>query len=285
MTKKSWGARLLAGVTGWRWHKSGVTSSDVARAEQPDQEPKEKTSIKAAAIELDDKGSEAGQDAATASPLAVSQTTNDADTRNAPGKASGRGKHSNPVANERTTSASKPELSPNQITQRSVELASGHHPTEQVAAVQNTAPGQSMISNAANLPGQKRPKEVGKKVRTKKTVGTGGKAAGRTRFKSASREAALVEETPVLDELSCQGQLLEYEQTTRAAATVSPVAASPRNRSRLRKTKTTVERVTDEELAELEAENAKLKLLLREGLSAKRDNPNEGNARQVQRRV
>ncbi|HHV67685.1 hypothetical protein CN878_22590 [Ochrobactrum sp. 695/2009] len=281
MTKKSWGARLLAGVTSWRSRKSGVTSSDVARAEQPDHEPKEKTSIKAAAIELDNKGSKAGQDAATASPLAVSQTINDANAR----KASGRRKHSNPVANEGMTSASKLELSPNQITQRSVELASGHHPAEQVAAVQNTAPGQSTISNAANMPGQKRPKEVGKKVRTKKTVGTGGKAAGRTRFKSPSREAALVEETSVLDELSCQGQLLEHEQTTRAAATVSPVAASPRKQSRLRKPKTTVERVTDEELAELEAENAKLKLLLQESLSAKRDNPNEGNARQVQRRV
>ncbi|PQZ25276.1 hypothetical protein CQZ93_14205 [Ochrobactrum vermis] len=64
----------------------------------------------------------------------------------------------------------------------------------------------------------------------------------------------------------------ETEVEADGKVTIAAAPTSPQKRSRVRKPKITDGQVTDEELAELEAENARLKLLLRERMQVKRNN-------------
>jgi len=76
------------------------------------------------------------------------------------------------------------------------------------------------------------------------------------------------EEANALHEPSGGAEPPRIEQATGKDATIPVAPMSPQKRSRDRKPKATGELVTDEMLAELEAENAHLKRLLREKLSA-----------------
>lgn len=76
-------------------------------------------------------------------------------------------------------------------------------------------------------------------------------------------------EAQTLEASSSQTEPMTEEEVDENAAI--PRFPTPEKRSRLRKPKTTDGQVTDEELAELEAENARLKLLLSERMKAKQN--------------
>ena len=80
-----------------------------------------------------------------------------------------------------------------------------------------------------------------------------------------------VPETTAFQEPSIHGQFPQTGKAMDENAAISVLPASPHKRSPRKKQQTVEEQVTPEELAELEAENTRLKLLLHERLSAKQD--------------
>lgn len=110
------------------------------------------------------------------------------------------------------------------------------------------------INGGTTRPDQEPKKPVTGKVLTNRSGKASGKAASRTGSKSPSQ---------VLQERSTDPLSQAREATEKNAATPGVPAS---RRSRLREPETSDELVTDEDLAELEAENARLKLLLQEKL-------------------
>jgi len=241
---KSWGARFVAGLKNWRSRKSDAApdqTPDAGRGEQPDQEPIEKTSIKATPTDFDEKASRASQQVDPANAYSDVQKAED------------------------STEPKTPEAGG--------QLTPGKDLTAQEGApVDETSDRESLVSSGTSRADQALEKQVTGKIPTKRSGRAGGKAAIRTGPKSPSEEGARGQTPQAFQELSIHGQLSQAEGAINENAATPVVPVSPPKRSRLRKPKITDEQVTEEQLAELEAENVRLKLLLHERLSAKQDN-------------
>ncbi|MBC8719575.1 hypothetical protein [Ochrobactrum sp. Marseille-Q0166] len=115
--------------------------------------------------------------------------------------------------------------------------------------------GQGTALNNERKPNKGGPKRSSSKVQKKKRTDAQSEELVQTEQKSRSEE--LVVQTP-----SDATSLLKLEQATAKHSTIYDANTLPLKRSRKQKPKAVDEPVTDEELAELEAENAGLKLLL-----------------------
>lgn len=227
---KSWGTRLVAGLKNWRMRDSEAVP-DTGRGEQTDHEPVATTPIKPTP-----KDSRASQQVDPANTSADTHRANDYRIARTPGTASDQLEQTGREAKEPTA---QEEATADQISDR-----------------------EMLVSGDTTRPGQYPKKHVTGKVLMKRSGRTGGKAGSGP----SSEEVVAVTGAKMLPEQS-NGQLSPTRGATERNASTPVVPAFPQKRSRLRKPKSADVQVTDEQLAELEAENVRLKLLLREKLT------------------
>ncbi|MHC5232978.1 hypothetical protein [Brucella sp. LJL56] len=272
---KSWGERLVARLKNWRSHKSDAAPDQTpgaGRGEPSVEEPIE-DSIKVTPIDFDEKPSRANQQVDPANAYADAQMTEDGGEPKALETASSRLEEAGREAIKPSTSTSGFKSPPKQPGAKTPE-SGGQRTTgkdltaQEGATADETSDREGLVSSGTNRPDQELKKQVTSKALTKRA---GGKATVRTGPKNPSEEVVTVPEAQVFQEPSA-GQLSQGEKSTNENAATPVVPASPQKRPRLRKPETADEQVTDDELAELEAENIRLKLLLRKKLSAKQDN-------------
>ncbi|WP_273786523.1 hypothetical protein [Brucella intermedia] len=277
---KSWGERLIARMKNWGSRKTDAAPdqpSDVERAEKPGQPPTEKSSIKVTTNDSGYEASDPNWQVFSANTDADVQMTG-ADLPKVRDSETAEPEPPTGEANNARTRTSSPKLSPEQRGARSKKFG-GHQPTsvKGLAALDevtvNAAAGkQRLTSNSTNLAHQERPKPANSKVRMQRFAGTGGKSAHPLGPKSPSQGSTAAKKTELSQEpfIRDKHSLPLDGANGNASASIAP--ASRRKSPRFRKPKIRDEQVTDEQLAELEAENIRLKLLLREKLSAKQIN-------------
>lgn len=269
---KSWGVRLVEGLKNWRTRNSDATPGqtlDAGRGEHPDQEPIEKTSIKATPTDIDEKASWASQQVVPANALADAQKVDDDREPRTLETASGQLEQTGREANKPSSSTSSLKRSPKQPRARTVEAGGQLTPSKELNAqegrssVDQTAGRHGPNNNRNKAPEQEPKKQVTGKALTKRSGRSGDKATVRTGPRNPSEEAVAVSEAQML-QAPFTGHLSEAKEATQKNTATPVVPAPPQKRSRLRKPETADEQVTDQDLAELEAENVRLKLLLRE---------------------
>lgn len=259
---KSWGTRLVAGLKNWRMRNSEAVP-DTGRGEQTDHEPVTKTPIKPTP-----KDSRASQQVDPADCSADPHRTDDYREARTPETASDQLEKTGREANELSSSTSGLKaLPPKQPEGKSEEAGGqpklGEEPTPQErATADQTSDREMLVSGATTRPEQYPKKHVTGKVLRKRSGKTGGKVGSGP----SSEVLVAVAGAKMLPEQS-NGQLSPASEATERNASTPVVPAFPQKRSRLRKPKTADAQVTDEQLAELEAENVRLKLLLREKMT------------------
>ncbi|MBA8822450.1 hypothetical protein BRY73_23435 [Ochrobactrum sp. P6BS-III] len=244
-TMKSWGERLVAGLKNWRSHKG-----DSAVSEVPD-------------IEGESADRLQQPDAASHAKLSIKVTTKRHDETAFRPDPDGELEYS-PVA-----AVDKPQAdeAPSSLGQ----------PGRNLAHVDLTA------SSSGKKPAQKRararksPSEdqsTAKKVLAIQTAEEGAEtdAATPSQINSeASSQASAPPKKPLTPfDPTLQSETTTSETTVDENRSAQRVSVSMQKRSRDRKPNVSNGQVTDSELAELEAENARLKLLLKERLEAKK---------------
>ncbi|MBM7329376.1 hypothetical protein JS562_40925 [Agrobacterium sp. S2] len=260
---KSWGTRLVEGLKNWRMRNSEAVP-DTGRGEQKqtDHEPVAKTSIKPTP-----KESRASQQVDPANTSADPHRANDYREARTPGTASDQLEQTKREAKELSSSTSGLKAPPKQSGAKPAKVGGqpkpGKEPTAQEEATADQISDREMlVSSATTRPGQYPKKHVTGKVLRKRSGRTGGKAGSGP----SSEEVVAVTGAKMLPEQS-NGQLSPIREATERNASTPVVPAFPQKRSRLRKPESADVQVTDEQLAELEAENVRLKLLLREKLT------------------
>lgn len=267
---KSWGVRLVAGLKNWRTRKIDAVPDpipDFEHAEQPDQEPSE--SFEVTPKEFEEKASRANPQYADA------QKTDDSGEPKTLETASGREEQTDQDTNEPSTSTYTFQQLPKQSRAR-ISITVGQptkarKPAEQERArVDETSNGEGLARSGIGRADQELKKRVTSKVLTESFGKSGNKALVPTGRRSPPQLVA-VPETTAFREPSIHGQFPQTGKAMDENAAISVLPESAHKRTRRKKQQTTDEQVTAEELAELEAENTRLKLLLHERLSAKQD--------------
>ncbi len=266
---KSWRERLVRGLRNWRSRKSDVAPDhtiDAERAGQPDEYSKEKTPINAPMIDFEEKVSRASQQIDAAISLSDIQRSNDDDEPTMPGKVSEGGGQTGREEYRQLSLTQYPASS----TETRGRPKKGKDLGAHKGAPANEARGvQSLTSNIIKTPDQDLAKQASDKILKTNTDGSDDKAIIQTRCKIPSQGSATAKEAEVLQKSNIQDQLPQTEIITNND-TVSVVPASvSKPSSRRRKTEIAVEEVTSEELAELEAENARLRVLLQQKLNVR----------------
>ncbi|WP_266031486.1 hypothetical protein [Brucella intermedia] len=265
---KSWGVRLVAGLKNWRTRKDDAVPDPIpvsGHAEQPDQDPTESMDVGSTGFK--EKASRANPQYADAQKADRSDEPKTLET------SSGREEQTDQETNEPSTSTTTFQQPPKQSRAR-VSKTAGQltkAPAEQVRArVDETSNGEGFARSGIGRADQELKKRVTGKVLTKSSGRTGNKALVPTGRKNSPPLIA-VPETTAFQEPSIHGQFPQTGKAMDENAAISVLPASPHKRSPRKKQQTVEEQVTAEELAELEAENTRLKLLLHERLSAKQD--------------
>ncbi|WP_273795029.1 hypothetical protein [Brucella intermedia] len=268
----SWRERLVAGLKSWRSSKSDVPDrpSEAGRRKQSDRNPEK--SIKFGPADVGEKASQVGQQVGLASAIA-----NEQNDGGSPEHVSVRPDKSSSRAEKRFASRSGLQLPQKQsraTTPQSPEiLTPDKEPTaKEGGSLDETADGRIPTNNHIQATDQDRPKQVTGKALSKRSGGLNENAAVSAGLKNPSERWAALPETPAVQEPSSNRHTPLAKSVANKNVAVPVIPASPRKRSGLGMPEITDEQVTDELLAELEAENVRLKLLLRETLSAKQDN-------------
>ncbi|KXO72961.1 hypothetical protein [Brucella anthropi] len=263
---KSWGERLVTGLKNWRSRKGEAApeqTPDAGLREQLNPESIEQSLI--GAVDFDQTSSAVNQKVDPADIYAVMQITDEDGEPNMLQRASDQPEQIGRESIKPSTPTSRLKSPAKQSATRTLKhggqlTTSKDLSAQQEASVDEAFDEERLISDDTSGPNQELPKQFTGKVSPKDSGGTGGKSAIPTGSKSPSGRLVAVLKAP------------QAEEATNENATILVVPVSPQKYSRKRKPKTTDERVTDAQLAALEAENARLKRLLREKLSAKQDN-------------
>lgn len=137
-------------------------------------------------------------------------------------------------------------------------------------AVDETPDKQSVVSNVnrKQKPDHGGKKRVTSKISTKNLSKADSKLLINIESENRAEVLVSVKQAPASQEPSPHVELLKVEQRTAKNSPIPRAITSPLKRSRKQNSKAMGEEVTDEEWAELEAENAHLKLLLQEKLKS-----------------
>lgn len=260
---KSWRERLVAGLKSWRSSKSDVPdrTSEAGRGKRSDQKPEKPVKITPTGVA--EKAAQVGQQVDLANAIAHEQ--NDGER---PHHVSVRLGKSRSRADTSSTSGSGLKLPPKQSRATTPQSPSA----KEGGSVDETADRRTPTNNHIQPTDQDQPKQTIGKALSKRDGGLNENAAIPAARKSPSEGWASLPETRAVRELSSNRQTPQAKNVANKNVAVPVVPASSRKRSRLGMPEITDEQVTDELLAELEAENVRLKLLLQETLSAKQDN-------------
>ena len=274
---KSWGARLVKRLFISRSHNSDpvgdetptVISPVEANPHQSNQRPNEELPIKGSAKGSDQIGLETSREAGLTKKNANAEIKVDKPhTLELP---------SNPVqlTNESTdkqptlSTSLKPTQKPSQVgapnSQRELRAGKGSMVGEGLAA-DETSERQRVLNNGTRDPDYDAKRRVISRLSTQKPSKANSKAPTSIEPENRAEVLASVKEASASQEPSNHVKLLQVKQGPAKNSPIPRAPVSPLKRSRKQKPKAADEQVTDEELAELEAENARLKLLLGERL-------------------
>ncbi len=281
---KSWSKRLVAGLKNWRSRDndtgadatSGGQSPADMTPERSDDGSKAKLSIKVTVEDFEGTGVDANPQIKPTTPLETSPVP--ANEVQPPEASSSQPEPTHEAADEPSSSSvSKPtqNLSRRRSSKSKVGLLGGND-----LAVSD-GEGDSATEAAENKSVTRERKLQTDHELQKFTINTtpakeledaDGNASIGAEPRNPSEALVSFEEANALHEPSSGAEPSRIDQATDKDATIPGAPMSPQMRSRDRKPKATDELVTDAMLAELEAENARLKRLLREKLSATKDN-------------
>lgn len=268
---KSWRERLIAGLKGLRSRKGDVLdrTSETGREKQSDQKPEKPVKITPTSVA--EKASQVSQvDRANA----IAHEQNDGER---PDHVSLRPGKSSSWADKPPSPAAGPKLPPKQprarTPQSEVILTPDKEPSaKEGSSVDETADRRTPTKNHIQVTDQDQPKHITGKALAKRSGELNENAAILVGPTKPSKGLAAFPETRAVQEPSCNRETPQAKNVANKNVAVPVIPASSRKRPRLGMPKITDEQVTDELLAELEAENIRLKLLLRETLSANGDN-------------
>ncbi|MEJ5083638.1 hypothetical protein [Ochrobactrum sp. MYb379] len=279
---KSWGARIVGRLFGSRSHKKAdaegnetPTLEDSVKDSllQHDSEPYEALSTKDSEKDLNQFEPETGDEAApTKSPSEAQLNVGKPDTGEIPTLSEEPGKeNADEPLTRLSNSAPMPKPSPVQVHKSQngplLDKASG---VGVGPATDETSDGKSVISNS----GRRRKRDhgaqrkVANEVPTKVPAKADIKALTDFRLETSADELASTKDTVKAKKLSPHGDLPRVVQEREEKSAAPKAKLSAMKRSHTQKPKAMDGQVTDEELAELEAENARLKLLLHEKLQS-----------------
>lgn len=266
---KSWRERLVAGLKSWRSSKSDVPdrTSEAGRGKRSDQKP-----VKITPTGVAEKAAQVGQQVDLANAIAHEQ--NDGER---PHHVSVRLGKSSSWADKPPSPAAGPKLPPKQprarTPQSEVILTPDKEPSaKEGSSVDETADRRTPTKNHIQVTDQDQPKQITGKALAKRSGELNENAAILVGPIKPSKGLAAFPETRAVQEPSSNRQTPQAKNVANKNVAVPVIPASSRKRPRSGMPEITDEQVTDELLAELEAENIRLKLLLRETLSANGDN-------------
>ncbi|KAB0565039.1 hypothetical protein [Brucella pituitosa] len=282
---KSWSERLVAGLKNWRSRNndtgadatSGVQSPADTSPEPSDDGSKAKLSIRVTVEDFEGTGVDAIPQIEPPTPLEASPVL--ANEVQPPEALSSQPEPTHEAANEPSTSSSVSKPTQNLSRGRSSKskdgLMAGNDLTVSDGegdSANEAAENKSVISKRKLQFDHELQKVTINTTPAKELEEADGNASIGAEPVNPSEALVSFEEANALHEPSSGAEPPRIEQATDKDATIPGASMSPQMRSRDRKPKATDELVTDEMLAELEAENARLKRLLREKLSAIKDN-------------
>lgn len=282
---KSWSERLVAGLKNWRSRNndteadatSGVQSPADMTPERSDDGSKAKLSIKVTVEDFEGTGVDAILQIEPTTPLEASPVP--ANEVQPPEALSSQPEPTHAAANEPSTSSSVSKPTQNLSRRRSSKSKDGLMAGNDLAVSDGegdtadaAAENKSVVSERKLQTDHELQKFTINTTPAKELEEADGNASIGAEPGNPSEALVPYEEANALHEPSSGAEPPRIEQTTGKDAMIPVAPMSPQKRSPDRKPKATDELVTDEMLAELEAENARLKRLLREKLSAKQDN-------------
>jgi len=277
---KSLGERLFAGLKNWRSRKKDVPLDKVPYVEsetsaQSDQEPPERLSIKLTATDTDHAATRTSVQREPENPPEVLAPVDEPSTL---GELSNKAEPPGEEKRADETSAAKllrkraPTEKPTvKATDRPV-IDQGRSKPELKAVLPNEPLETESVADVGQ-PDQVLPGQGSAKVMMK-DHGEDLRSTASAAIKPIDppEMEATVEEPQVLEEAIRQVEPVKQSKEGAVENDTAVPSDNPRNkRSRARKPKSEDGPVTDKELADLQAENDRLKLLLDEKLKAKRD--------------
>lgn len=170
---------------------------------------------------------------------------------------------SNSVPMPKRSQVRAPKSQGGRLTDKSSGVGKG-------TATGETSDGQSVVSNGRpkQKPDHGAQRKVTNKVPTKGRSKADIKVSTNIEPENRAQELVSAKDTVAAPKLSRDWDLLKVGQRREQHSAIQKAPTSALKRSSKPKPRAMDEQVTDEELAELEAENARLKLLLREKLNA-----------------
>ena len=279
---KSWGARIVGRLFGSRSHKNADAEGNATpiledslkdSLLQHDSEPYEALSTKDSEKDLNQFDPETGDEAApTKGPSEAQLNVVKPDTSEMPTLSEEPGKEN---ADEPVTrlSNSAPMPKPSPVRVNKSQNGPLHDKASGVGAgpaTDETSDGKSVISNS----GRRRKRDhrakskVANEVPTKAPAKADIKAFTDFRLENSADELASTKDTLKAKKLSPHGDLPRVVEEREEKSAAPKAKLSAMKRSHAQKPKAMDGQVTDEELAQLEAENARLKLLLHEKLQS-----------------
>lgn len=280
---KSWSERLVAGLKNWRSRNNdtgadatlGVQSPADMTPERSDDGSKAKMSIKVTVEDFEGTGVDANPQTKPTPPLETSPVP--ANEVQPPEASSSQPEPTHEAANEPSASSSDSKPTQNLSRGRSSKSKDGLMAGRDLAVsdgdtANEAAENKSVISERKLQPDHELQKFTINTTPAKELEEADGNASIGAEPGNPSEALAPFKGENALHEPSSGAEPPRIEQATDKDAAIPGAPMLPQMRSRDRKPKATDELVTDEMLAELEAENAHLKRLLREKLSAAQDN-------------
>lgn len=271
---KSWGARIVERLFKSKSHKDDAAGDETPPVISP---------AKASPLhsdQLPDEGLQVnglGESPDQTGPVAIEEVETKTANKNA--ELNGDELHklekpspddvqpANEAKDKSATSLSNPASKRKQILARDSKSKDGQGTGEGKNVRDEQADDEASSGESATISNERRfnkdiPKSGNRKISTNKLADAQSQEFNQDGPESRSDELAPLKETLTAQKPLDAGSLSKRKQSTATHSTDSGATALPLKSSRKQKLKVEDERVTDEELAELEAENARLKLLL-----------------------
>lgn len=267
---KSWGARIVGRLFGSRLHKNAhAVGVETPNLEDPVKdsllqhasEPYEELPAKDSKTGLDQFEPDASEEAAlTKGDTKAQMNVGEPDNLEMPTLSV---EPATPLSNSAPMQKPSPVRVPKSQNGRLPDKASG---VGEGTPTGKTSDGQSVVSNRRRKqkPDHGAQRKVANEVPAKANI----KAPTDVKPENLTDEIISTKVTAKANKPSPHVDLLKVVQGREKKSATPKAELSPIKRSRSQKPKVMDEQVTDEELAKLEAENARLKLLLREKLKS-----------------